>query len=162
MCPGCPPTPTDLRSGAGCAAERRSAAEEERYWRPTMLSASSARVIRPVREDLRIEQFQRVAEASVDPATCLLAQGFACLGPATRAGCEARCIRGNMPCTGCFGPTSRVRDFGGKAIAGLASAIDSNEEEEIDRILDSIPDPVGTFLPLLAFRASLLERKRLE
>lgn len=46
---------------------------------------------------------------------CLLEQGYVCLGPVTKAGCAGisaekgekpipRCIKGYMPCRGCFGP----------------------------------------------------------
>lgn len=109
-------------------------------------------------EKLALKQFLRPSEAIADPEKCLLAQGFLCLGPATRGGCEAQCLRGNMPCTGCFGPTSRVRDFGGKALSAIASLVDSNDEEEIRRILDGIPDPTGTFYRY-SLPASLLRRR---
>jgi F420-non-reducing hydrogenase small subunit len=112
-------------------------------------------------EKLTLKEFRRPSDAIADPEKCLLAQGFLCLGPATRGGCEAQCIRGNMPCTGCFGPTSRVRDFGGKAISAIASLVDSNDEDEIQRILEQIPDPTGTFYRY-SLPASLLRRRRLE
>ena len=81
----------------------------------------------------------------IDPEKCLLAQGLVCMGPATRAGCEARCPEGNMPCTGCFGPSSRVRDQGAKFVSSVFSNIAPKEVEEIDKVLDGIPDPIGTF-----------------
>jgi F420-non-reducing hydrogenase small subunit len=62
-----------------------------------------------------------------------------------------------MPCTGCFGPTSRVRDHGGKALAAIASLVASDDEAEIDKILAGIPDPVGTFYRY-SLPASLLRR----
>jgi F420-non-reducing hydrogenase small subunit len=67
------------------------------------------------------------------------------MGPATRGGCEAVCIHGNMPCSGCFGPTSRVKDQGAKILSSVASSVNASDEHEIDKILSSIPDPVGTF-----------------
>jgi len=96
-----------------------------------------------------------------DPQTCLLAQGLLCLGSATRAGCDAKCIRGNMPCTGCFGPTSRVRDFGAKALSATASVIESTEEKAIAEVLNSIPDPVGTFYRY-SLPSCLLGRRQME
>ena len=96
-------------------------------------------------EKLLIKEFKRPHEIVADQEKCLLAQGLLCLGPETRSGCEAPCIKGNMPCTGCFGPTSRVRDFGAKALSAVASLADSNEESDIERMLAPIADPVGTF-----------------
>jgi F420-non-reducing hydrogenase small subunit len=113
-------------------------------------------------EELQLERFLRVQQRVLDTGQCILAQGVPCLGPATRAGCGARCINGNMPCTGCFGPTSRVRDFGAKALCSVASIIGGGASvEDIDRIFDGIPDPVGTFYRY-SLPASFLERKRLE
>jgi F420-non-reducing hydrogenase small subunit len=66
-----------------------------------------------------------------------------------------------MPCTGCFGPTSRVRDYGAKALSSLASIIDSDDEAEIARILDALPDPAGLFYRY-SLPSSLLGRRRME
>ncbi|HEY3416306.1 MAG TPA: oxidoreductase, partial [Armatimonadota bacterium] len=92
-----------------------------------------------------ISGFKRPHLAIADPEKCLLAQGFVCLGPATRSGCDNACIKGNMPCTGCGGPTSNVRDYGGKALSAIASLLDCGDDAEIEKQLDQIPDPVGTF-----------------
>jgi F420-non-reducing hydrogenase small subunit len=108
--------------------------------------------------DLKIAEFKRPLWTDVDPEKCLLAQGIVCMGPATRGGCEALCVRGNMACTGCFGPTSRVKDQGAKILSSLCSSVDANTEPEIDRILSGIPDPVGTFYRY-GLAASLLRRK---
>jgi F420-non-reducing hydrogenase small subunit len=62
-----------------------------------------------------------------------------------------------MPCTGCLGPTSQVRDFGAKGLSAIASLIDSNDETEIARILEKIVDPAGTFYRY-SLPASLLHR----
>jgi len=112
-------------------------------------------------ETVSIIEWKRPHEVMVDEELCLLAQGLVCLGPATRAGCGSLCIGANMPCTGCFGPTSRVRDQGGKALSAIASLVDSDDEAEIDRILAGIPDPVGTFYRY-SLPASLLRRAPLE
>ena len=80
------------------------------------------------------------------------------MGPATRSGCAAQCPAGNMPCTGCFGPTSRVRDQGAKILSSLCANIAGKEEAEINTTLEGIPDPVGTFYRYGLAR-SLLRRK---
>ncbi len=110
-------------------------------------------------EKLTLQQFRRPQEVLIEEDKCLLAQGVLCMGPATRGGCEALCISGNMPCTGCFGPTSRVRDQGGKILSAITSIIECKDEAEIERVLASIPDPVGTFYRY-GLPASLLRRKK--
>jgi len=96
-------------------------------------------------DKIALKAFLRPQEIMIDETKCLLAQGLLCMGPATRAGCEAACIHGNMPCTGCCGAPGRVRDQGAKALSAIASLIDSQEEAEIDHVMSTIPDPVGTF-----------------
>ena len=112
-------------------------------------------------EKLTLKEFKRPQDVIIDEQMCLLAQGVVCMGPATRSGCEALCPQGNMPCTGCFGPTSRVRDYGAKALSSIASIIDSNDEAEIEQIVQTVPDPVGTFYRY-SLPSSMLRRKRLE
>ena len=76
---------------------------------------------------------------------CLLAQGLPCLGPVTRGGCEALCVKANMPCTGCFGPLDNIIDYGGKAVSFLASIIDipPMDEDELEKVYDRVVDWVG-------------------
>lgn len=95
--------------------------------------------------DLQFDQFKRPALSYVDPEKCLLAQGFVCMGPATRSGCGALCTIGNMPCSGCYGSTSRVKDQGAKILSSIASSVNGKTESEIDKIIAGIPDPIGTF-----------------
>jgi F420-non-reducing hydrogenase small subunit len=66
-----------------------------------------------------------------------------------------------MPCTGCFGPTSRVRDFGAKAMSGLASLLEAKDDKDVIEAVGSIPDPVGSFYRY-SLPASLLVRKKME
>jgi F420-non-reducing hydrogenase small subunit len=110
-------------------------------------------------QDLSLERFRRPHEVLIDEETCLLAQGLLCMGPATRSGCGHLCIKGNMPCTGCFGPTSKVRDQGGKYLSAIASTLGLEDEEAIDRALDGIPDPIGTFYRY-GLAGSLLRRRK--
>lgn len=95
--------------------------------------------------DMAFTEFKRPHQKIIDPELCLLAQGIVCMGPATRGGCEALCTKGNMPCTGCFGPTSRVRDQGAKILSSLCANIAAETAPEIRETLKGIPDPVGTF-----------------
>lgn len=51
---------------------------------------------------------------SANPKTCLLAQGYPCLGSVTYGGCGAACTSFGLPCFGCSGPSTLVavrRDF---------------------------------------------------
>jgi F420-non-reducing hydrogenase small subunit len=98
------------------------------------------------RNEKKIKQFKRTWEVIPDSETCLLEQGLLCCGPATRAGCGALCPQVNSPCIGCYGPNAGVEDFGARLMTALASVIDANDPEKIDRIIqEGIPDPVGTF-----------------
>ncbi len=96
-------------------------------------------------EDVCIEQVRRVVDTQVDPETCFLAQGILCMGPATRDGCGQSCIGGNMPCTGCFGPTDGCVDQGAKMVAMLGGILAGEDDEAVERVLDGIVDPAGTF-----------------
>jgi F420-non-reducing hydrogenase small subunit len=91
-----------------------------------------------------ITEFKRIQDiAPVDPDLCLLEQGIPCNGPATRSGCDARCPAVGAQCIGCYGPAEGVMDYGARLITAFASVIDATEPEEIERILDGIPDPTG-------------------
>lgn len=109
-------------------------------------------------DKLALKEFKRPHQILMDSEKCLLAQGLLCLGPATRSGCGAPCIGANMPCTGCLGATSRVQDYGAKALSALASLIDSDDEKEIAALMEQIVDPVGTFYRY-SLPASLLHRR---
>lgn len=91
-----------------------------------------------------IKQFNRIQDvAPVDPTLCLLEQGIPCNGPATRSGCNSRCPNAGAQCIGCYGPAEGVMDYGARLITAFASVIDATEPDEIEKILDGIPDPVG-------------------
>ena len=109
-------------------------------------------------EDITYTEFKRPHMTLWDPDVCFLEQGIVCMGPATRGGCDAACVEGNMPCSGCSGPTSRVVDQGAKMLSHLAGGIDSEDPAEIEAILDGIPDPVGT-LYRYGLARSILRRR---
>ncbi len=93
----------------------------------------------------KIKSFKRPFQQVTDPDICLMEQGLVCLGPATRAGCGAKCVSAGIPCRGCYGLPSNVRDQGAKMVSALASVIDSSDPGEIAAIISRIPDPTGTF-----------------
>jgi F420-non-reducing hydrogenase small subunit len=97
------------------------------------------------RDVKKIKQFLRIQQIHPDPSICLLEQGILCNGPATRSGCTALCPHAGSPCVGCYGPAEGVLDYGARLMTAVASVIDSNDPDEIDRILDGIPDPTGQF-----------------
>ena len=113
------------------------------------------------RSEKKIKKFVRPHEIIPDPDQCLLEQGILCMGPATRDGCGGRCVSVGIPCRGCYGPPANSRDQGTKMISALASVIDSEDPEEIDRILDGVVDPIGTFYRFSLAKATL-GRKRIE
>jgi F420-non-reducing hydrogenase small subunit len=158
--PGCPPTPELLKQAvgalvAGTLPPKGSVLAPDR----ALCDECPRKETKP--EKLSIAAFKRPHEVLIDHEQCLLAQGLMCLGPATRGSCGALCVQGNMPCTGCFGPTSRVRDFGAKAMSAMASLMEAKDDKGILEALESIPDPIGTFYRY-SLPASLLVRKKME
>ena len=114
--------------------------------------------IRKKTENKQIKKFYRPWEISDDGETCFMEQGVICMGPATREGCGYRCIKGNAPCRGCYGPTPGVTDAGTKMMSAIASIIDEKEPEEINRVIDDIVDPAGLFYRF-SLPVSLIRRK---
>jgi F420-non-reducing hydrogenase small subunit len=96
-------------------------------------------------ENKGVKKFYRPWEVVDDGETCFLEQGILCMGPATRTGCDFRCIQGNAPCRGCYGPTPDSTDPGAKMMSAIASVIDEKEPEAIDKVLDDLVDPAGYF-----------------
>jgi F420-non-reducing hydrogenase small subunit len=112
-------------------------------------------------EKMTIKEIKRPWEGLLDPKTCFLAQGVICMGPATRTGCGERCIEANMPCRGCFGPTDQVFDQGAKFLSAFSSIIETSDTAEIEKIVDTIVDPAGTFYRF-SLPTSMLRRRRME
>ncbi len=97
------------------------------------------------RNQKTIARFMRLQDVKLDPALCILEQGVLCSGPATRSGCQAICPQAGAPCIGCYGPADGVLDYGARLMSAVASVIDSKDPAEIEKILEGIPDPVGSF-----------------
>jgi len=98
-----------------------------------------------VEPGFKIKEFHRPHEVELDPDLCFLAQGVICCGPVTRAGCGIPCLKGNMPCRGCYGPAEGIEDQGAKLASAIAAIIDTDDVEALQQTLASIVDPAGTF-----------------
>ena len=112
--PGCPPVPeliaqalTAVLSGQPFTLPERSVCDDCPVKREK--KASGGTLKRPL-ESVAFQQ-----DAPWENTRCFMEQGFLCLGPVTRAGCATgtdaeghtkvpRCVKGYMPCRGCFGP----------------------------------------------------------
>jgi F420-non-reducing hydrogenase small subunit len=114
-------------------------------------------------EKVFIDEIKSIDYTALDPEKCFLEQGILCFGPATRAGCAAKCINVNMPCRGCMGPTAAVLDHGGSMLSALASILKVSSvetelpEEEIEKLMEKMRDPLGT-LYRFTLPKSLLKR----
>ncbi len=155
--PGCPPTPEITKNAIGAILEGKLPPKGS-VLAPDIALCDECPRKETKPTDVAFTEFKRPHLAELDPELCFLAQGFVCMGVATRAGCGSLCTIGNMPCSGCFGPTSRVRDQGAKVLSSLSANIAPTDEKQIDDVLAGIPDPVGTFYRY-GLAKSMLRRK---
>ena len=157
--PGCPPTPKLLAEAVGAILSGRLPpkgsvlAGSRALCHECELNASKP-------DKLRIADVKRITEVRLDPKTCYLAQGVLCMGPVTRGGCEALCIHGRMPCTGCFGPLDGTRDYGAKAVSYVASIVDADEEAQARTVLARVADPTGIFYRYSLPKGKIPRRRR--
>lgn len=147
--PGCPPPPETMAHAITDVIHGRLPEPGTVFAHRTALCRRCPRLdSKP--DKIEITRFRRLYDTHWDPEICFLPQGLLCMGPVTRGGCDARCIRANMPCRGCFGPTERMNDFGAGAMALIASMMAGEDEATLARLVDSIADPTG-----LIYRYSL-------
>jgi F420-non-reducing hydrogenase small subunit len=154
--PGCSPPP-DLILGAVEAILKGELPPKGSILSPAKSLCETCPLNETKPEDITIAEFKRVATSQPDPEECYLAQGFVCLGPATRGGCGERCIRGNMPCRGCFGPPPGAMDQGTKLLSALASAGTAETSEAAAAVANQFIDPAGT-LYRFSLPSSILKR----
>jgi F420-non-reducing hydrogenase small subunit len=104
--PGCPTTPELIVQALTALLEGKTFEIPER----SVCDDCPAK-----REKKAITAVKRPLESIVPPgqkledSRCFMELGYLCLGPITRSGCGGsekvpRCIKGFMPCRGCFGP----------------------------------------------------------
>jgi F420-non-reducing hydrogenase small subunit len=155
--PGCPPTPKQIWNVVQAIAGGNLPA------RGSVVGASEKTQCDEChlkKNEKKITGFKRIATDQPEQETCYLEQGFLCLGPVTRGGCDTRCQLSGVPCRGCYGPPPGVIDQGAKAISAIASVIDAKDETEVERIISGIPDPLRS-LNRFGIAGSLLVRKTL-
>lgn len=154
--PGCPPAPEQIWNVVQAIASGNLPP-------PGSVVGASEKTVcdecKRRKDEKKIKQFYRPYEIVPDPERCLLEQGIVCLGSVTRGGCGVRCPNANMPCRGCYGPAPHIVEQGAKIISALGSIIDSNDPQEVARILEGIVDPAGTFYRF-GLPTSLLRRAR--
>ncbi len=158
--PGCAP-PADLIEQGVMAILEGKLPPRGSVLAPDKSLCSTCPLAESKPEKMLISEFKRVATSAPDPEVCYLAQGYVCLGPATRTGCGERCIRANMTCRGCFGPTSEAIDQGATAASALASILDTKDSAEAERLMATLPDPAGLFY-MYSLPASILRRRTME
>jgi len=140
--PGCPTAPeiivqalTALLEGKPFVLPERSVCDECPVKREK--KASGGKLKRPL-EAIEVKEGQ-----PWEATRCYMEQGFLCLGPVTRAGCATgteaegkakvpRCIKGHMPCRGCFGP---IRKSANPLVdmMGALTSIGLDAKEVLDR-----------------------------
>jgi F420-non-reducing hydrogenase small subunit len=157
--PGCPP-PSNLVWDAVIAILEGKLPEKGAVLSPNKALCDTCSRNETKPDEFTIRAFKRVATSTPEPEECFLAQGYICLGPATRSGCGERCINANMPCRGCFGPPDGVTDQGAKILSGIASIVESTDENGVRATIDEVVDPLGTFYRF-SLPSSLLGRTRI-
>jgi len=152
--PGCPPAPSQVK------AVLLAIAQGDLPPKGSVVGAADQAVCDECtreKKEKKLKRFYRPWEIIQDPAKCLMDQGILCAGAATRGGCGVRCPNTGQGCRGCYGPLPNVIDHGAKFLSAVASIIDSNDPEEIRKVLEGIPD-----FACIAYRfgmpASLLQR----
>jgi len=143
--PGCPPPPVLIEKAVLAIAEGNLPPKG------TVLAPSKSVCDEcpRVKEEKKIKEIKSIIDFEPNTEKCLLDQGIICMGPATRGGCEARCLNANMPCTGCGGPCPEALEQGAAMISALSTVLGIADEKEKDfdfeKLIGQLKDPAGTF-----------------
>jgi F420-non-reducing hydrogenase small subunit len=140
--PGCPPQPGQAQAAITALAMALTGQAEAPLKGSVVGAYERALCDDCPREktEKKVKRFYRPWEIMQDPDKCLMEQGIFCAGSATRSGCGVRCPSSGIPCRGCYGPAPNVLDQGAKLVSAVASIIDSKDPDEIDAILETLPD----------------------
>ncbi|MBI4677215.1 MAG: methyl viologen-reducing hydrogenase [Elusimicrobia bacterium] len=129
--PGCPPSPDMIKEALTClltgkpfTLPEKSVCDECPTKREK--KAAGGDIKRPL-DGMTFKQ-----NAPWEETRCYMEQGYLCLGPVTKSGCAGqtteageakvpRCIKGYMPCRGCFGPVKK----GANPLVDMMGAISS-------------------------------------
>jgi len=111
MIPGCPMNPVIILEALTCLLEGKP------FELPERSVCDDCPTIREEKGDVGLKRHLQDAEftpGEYDTMRCFNEQGILCLGPVTKSGCGKqfngdgqtvpRCVKGYMPCRGCFGP----------------------------------------------------------
>jgi F420-non-reducing hydrogenase small subunit len=136
--PGCPTVPelvvdalTSLLEGKPFSLPERSVCDDC----PTKREKKAVTALkRPLESMVPLTQ-------KLEESRCFMELGYLCVGPATKSGCGGsektpRCIKGYMPCRGCFGPIRK----GANPMVDMMGALSS-----IGLDAKLIPDRPSTF-----------------
>ncbi len=156
--PGCPPPP-DLIVNAVTAVLEGKLPPKGSTLAPNKALCDTCPRNKTKPDKIAIKEFKRIHEVEADPDTCFLAQGIICLGPAIRTGCGEACMNINLPCRGCFGPVEGVADSGAKFLSSLASIIDAESEEEVQRAIETVADAAGYAYRFSAPISTLIKKR---
>ncbi len=168
--PGCPPEPHQIWAVLEVVVAALTAGGELPA-KGSVIGAEATAVCDdcPLEKNIKkITQFYRPQDINPEPGICLLEQGLICMGPATRGGCGALCPQVGMGCRGCYGPLEGVEDQGARMLTAVASVLeigktgdtDAQLEVMLDKALDGLVDPAGTFYRF-SMAHSILHRTRM-
>jgi F420-non-reducing hydrogenase small subunit len=157
--PGCPPPPHLVIAALSAVLEGKLPPKGSTL-APHRALCDSCKRNKSKPERMAIRDIKRIHEVEADADTCFLAQGIICLGPATRDGCGEACMNINIPCRGCFGPVEGVVDSGAKFVSALASILDVQSDEDIERIADKLADPVGYSYRFTLPSSTLMKKRK--
>ncbi len=156
--PGCPPTPEITKAAVGALLAGKLPPKGQRSGpghRPVRSVPAQSHQAAAISLSPR---FKRPHLAKLDPTRVFSPRVSSAWARPLAPAARPPALSGGMPCSGCFGPTSRVRDQGAKYLSSLCANIAAKEKAEIAETLAGIPDPVGTFYRY-GLAESLLRRR---